>query len=92
MPLYLWKKSCERNGKNYFWELIRLISLYQPGLCSSNDDDVSEMGPVSDDSEVEKVLTEMQQNSDNNLPCLYCGKSFMNKRGVDTHMRTCDEK
>ena len=50
------------------------------------------MGPVSDDSDVEEVLTEMQQNSDNNLPCFYCGNFFMNKRGVDTHMRTCDEK
>ena len=60
-------------------------------LISENQSHLSDSKEHSD--------TDSDSESDNEVSdtsiihsCFFCGRVFKNKRAVDTHMRTCDEK
>ena len=75
--------------------MLRLFSVHQSDICSSNAEESSALSDERVMSDVEE--TDDQEHEDTHepvitLPCFYCGKAFKNKRAVDTHMRSCDEK
>ena len=44
LPVYLWKKHCELEGKDHFWELMTLLPKHQSVFCAedgNNDSEVS---------------------------------------------------
>ena len=77
LPVYLWKQMCDRDGKDYFWEILRLLHIHQDVFCASDDE-------LLDDEhgkqEVEPVA------------CFYCGDKFRGSKGVKIHMKKCEEK
>ena len=75
--------------------MLRLISVHQSAICSSQDEDSSDLSDERDMSDVEATNDQEPahiQEPVKNVPCFYGGKTFKNKRAVDTHMRSCDEK
>ena len=41
LPVYIWKLRCDAMGKDYFWELLRLLHKHQETFFSSVDDSLS---------------------------------------------------
>ena len=68
---------CDRDGKDYFWELLRLLHIHQDVFCSSDDELLDD---DNGNQEVEPV------------PCFYCGDKFRGSKGVKIHMKKCEEK
>ena len=77
LPVYLWKKKCDKEGKDYFWELIKLLPKYQDMFCKNKEQE--------DSDESSKQSPEM-------VACFYCGQKFKGKKGVKVHEKNCDEK
>ena len=77
LPVYLWKQMCDRDGKDYFWELLRLLHIHQDVFCSSDDD------LLDDDNGKQEVEP---------VACFYCGDKFRGSKGVKIHMKKCEEK
>ena len=42
LPVYLWKKYCDRNEKDYFWELLGILKKHQEVFCNEKDSDTQE--------------------------------------------------
>ena len=76
LPVYLWKQLCDREGKDIFWELVRLLHIHQGVFCAVDDD-------LVDDNESVEVQF---------VSCFYCGEKFRGNRGVKIHMKKCVEK
>ena len=47
LPVYLWKKYCDRSEKDYFWELLGLLKKHQDVFCNENVDDTKEPDDLS---------------------------------------------
>ena len=67
----------------HIWELMKLISENQSHLCDSKEHSDSDIDTESDDEVFDTSVTHS---------CFFCGRVFKNKRALDTHLRTCDEK
>lgn len=90
LPIYLWKKQCERKNINCFWEILRIIAKHQSSIFSQKDQEAvaEESLAVSDDEVDELQVSEVETE----VSCLFCGRDFKNNRGLNTHLRTCSEK
>ena len=42
LPVYLWKKYCDREEKDYFWELLGLLKKHQEVFFNENVSDTQE--------------------------------------------------
>ena len=41
LPVFLWKQNCDRDGKDYFWELLRLLHKHQATFFDKKVEDDS---------------------------------------------------
>ena len=107
LPLHCWLDECDREGKNRFWELLRIVSERQKGVMAGKWErrrglDVEEMlprnvGNTEEQPREERVRRIRKDAEEAEIPsklfrCFYCGKQFPKKKGVDVHLRTCEEK
>ena len=69
---------CDRDEKDFFRELLRLLHIHQDVFCSNDDE-------LLDDEDDGKQELEL-------VACFFCGEKFPGNKGIKIHMKKCEEK
>ena len=82
---------CQKDRKDEFWELLRLISQSDVKLFDLPTEDIEIQGPGFRDIVLEDATEKgLNDNVEESLPCVNCGEEFLTLVDLKLHPDTCD--
>ena len=86
LPLFLWNVNCQREGKNPFWELLKILSKADADVFDLKTEKENEVIKQRKNATTQNNF--IQEQEMNKKQCLYCGEDFKGERGLNLHFKS----